>query len=144
MYRACRHVEGGGCGIFGAPERPRACLAYECAYLTARLAGAPNRDRIPHPLDCGAYFHKDPVERAFVLFVDPGKPELWKRSAVVDYLRPYMREGYALLVIDRGRRMTITNPFLFEALLQADYVAFAEAEGRPLDIPAYQDSPASA
>lgn len=137
MYRPCGHIRG-GCGIFGRPERPGACLAYECAYLTARRTQAPDRNRIPHPLDAGAYFHRDPVEKVFVLFIDPDRPQRWKASPVVDYLRPHLAAGFALLVIDRGRRMVIPTPALFEEILRKDYVDFADREGRPLDIPSYR------
>ena len=140
MYRPCRHIENAGCGIFGAPERPATCLAYECAYLQARKGDGPDRNRIPHPLEAGAYFHRDPVERAFVLFVDPAKPEVWKRSGLVDILRPAMRAGFTLVVLDRGRRMTITSPALFEEVLKMDYVAFADAQGQPLDVPEFRDA----
>jgi hypothetical protein len=94
----------------------------------------------PHPLEAGAYFHRDPVERAFVLFVDPAKPEVWKRSGLVDILRPAMRAGFTLVVLDRGRRMTITSPALFEEVLKMDYVAFADAQGQPLDVPEFRDA----
>lgn len=138
MFVPCRHIEGQGCGVFGKPERPAACNAYECAYYTARRTNAPDRNRIPHPLDAGAYFHKDPVERAFVLFVDPARPEIWKRSGIVDYLRPFLAEGFALLVLDRGRRMTIRSLFHFEEVLKMDYVAFADSQGLPKDIASYE------
>lgn len=101
------------------------------------MSGGPERTRIPHPLEAGAYVHRDPVERALVLFVDPARPELWKRSGLVDWLRPWLMEGYALLVLDRGRRMTIVGIGLFEAVLQRDFVVFAQTEGRPLDIPEF-------
>ena len=139
MYRPCRHIANQGCGIFGRPERPAACTAYQCAYLSARLAGSEERNRIPHPLEAGAYFHRDPKENAFVLFVDPARPEVWKTSAIVDYLRPFIAAGYALVIFDRGRRMAITTPLLFEEILKRDYVAFADAEGRALDIPSYRE-----
>jgi hypothetical protein len=42
-------------------------------------------------------------------------------------------------VIDRGRRMVISSPFLFEEILKRDYVAFAQAQGKPLDIPSFAD-----
>jgi hypothetical protein len=142
MYRPCRHIADQGCGIFGMAERPAACTAYECAYLSARLNEAPDRNLIPHPLDAGAYFHRDPIERAYVLFVDPAWPEAWKRSAVVNYLRARIRSGFTLIIFDRGRRMTITSPFLFEEILKMDYVAFADAEGAPLDIPSYRQATA--
>jgi hypothetical protein len=135
MYRACRHIDNGGCGIFGRPERPAACLAYRCAYLAARLADLPERNRIPHPLEAGAYFHRDTAERVIVLFVDPARPELWKTSVIVPFIRPSIEAGFALLVIDRGHRMTVTSPSLFEAILARDFVAFAESEGRQPDIP---------
>ena len=87
-YRPCTHIAGGGCSIFGQPERPATCLAYACAYLTARMTEAPERNRIPHPLDCGAYFHRDPVEKVIFLFVDPARPLYWKTSALlVDFLQ---------------------------------------------------------
>ena len=95
-YHACRHIENGGCAIFGRPERPPACTAYVCAYLAARLADAPERNRIPHPLDCGAYFHRDPVEKVIFLFVDPKKPMLWKASPLAGFLRVQIGAGFAL------------------------------------------------
>jgi hypothetical protein len=134
MYRACNHLSGKGCGIFGQPERPAACAAYACAFLSARLQDSPDRNRIPHPLDAGAYFHRDPAEKAIVLFVDPARPELWKASAIPGLLRPQIAAGLTLVIFDRGRQMTIATPDLFEAVLSQDVVAFAEAEGRPLDI----------
>jgi hypothetical protein len=140
MYRPCRHIANQGCGIYGRPERPAACSAYACAYLSARLAGTAERHAIPHPIDAGAYFHRDPVENAWVLFVDPEKPEVWKRSGIVEYLRPHIAAGAALVVIDRGRRMTITTPVLFEAVLLRDFAAMADAEGRPLDIPSFAEA----
>lgn len=133
MYRACRHVADGGCGIFGRPERPTACLAYQCAYLTARLAGTADRNRIPHPMEAGAYFHRDPVVRLYVLFVDPRRPEHWKRTAIADYLMARLKEGFELLVVDRGRRMAISSPALLAEVLKRDYVAFAANQGRPID-----------
>ena len=136
MYHACRHLAGSGCGVFGRPERPKTCIAYECAYLSARRRGP---TRIPHPLDCGAHFHVDPIENVVVLFVDPDRPELWKTTALPDHLRPLLAEGRSMLVIDRGRRMVISSPFLFEAILKRDYVAFAQAQGKPLDIPSFAD-----
>ncbi len=120
-------------------ERPDACRAYACAYLAARLADSPERNRIPHPLEAGAYFHRDPQERAIVLFVDPAKPELWKRSAIPDLLRPALERGETLVVFDRGRQMTITSLPLFEAVLQRDMVGFAESEGRALDVPSFAE-----
>ena len=137
MYRPCRHIADSGCGIFGRPERPEACRAYHCAYLAARLSGAPDKNRIPHPLDAGAYFHRDPLENAVVLFVDPGRPEIWKRSAIPDLLRPQIASGVALVIFDRGRRMTITSLALFDEVLKRDYVAFANRQGAPLDIPSF-------
>jgi hypothetical protein len=134
MYRPCRHLAGKGCGVFGQAERPAACAAYECAYLTARLTDGPDRNRIPHPLEAGAYFHRDPAENAIVVFVDPAKPEAWKRSAIPDLLRPELRAGRTLVIFDRGRQLTVGSPELFEAVLLRDFVAFAEAEGRPLDV----------
>lgn len=139
MYRACGHIANSGCGIFGRPQRPAACVAYECAYLSARLAGSPDRHRIPHPIEAGAYFHRDPVERLYVLFVDPTKPEHWKRTAIATYLAERVREGFELLIVDRGRRMAIGTPFLFERILERDYVEWADREGRPRDIESYAE-----
>ncbi|NBN65994.1 hypothetical protein [Pannonibacter tanglangensis] len=134
MYRPCHHIKDGGCGIFGAPERPAACLAYHCAYLSARVTNAPDRNRIPHPLDAGAYFHRDPIERVYVLFVDPARPQTWKASDIVPYLRERIGQGFEVLIFDRGRRMVVTSLPLFEAILARDIVAFADSEGRPHDI----------
>jgi hypothetical protein len=133
MYRPCHHIANHGCGIFGQSARPNACLAYECAYLSARLTHAPERHSIPHPLEAGAYFHHDPMENAVVLFVDPAKPEVWKRSAIPSLLRPRLAAGQTLVVFDRGRQMTITTVALFDSVLTRDFVVFAQTEGRPLD-----------
>jgi hypothetical protein len=139
MYRACAHLAGKGCGIFGRAERPAACAAYACAYLAARLADSPDRNRIPHPLDAGAYFHRDPVEKAIVLFVDPARPQLWKASAMPALLRPAVAAGETLVIFDRGRQLTIRSAELLDAVLARDFVAFAEGEGRPLDIPGFAE-----
>ena len=142
MYRPCSHIEGGGCAIFGAPERPAACLAYHCAYLSARVTNSPDRNRIPHPLDAGAYFHRDPVERVYVMFVDPARPLTWKTSDAVPYLRERIAQGFELLIFDRGRRMVVASLPLFEAILGRDIVAFADQEGRPHDIESWtQEAP---
>ena len=141
MYHPCRHIANQGCGIFGSPDRPAACSSYRCAYLSARLDNSPDRHRIPHPLEAGAYFHRDPIERAFVLFVDPARPEFWKQTAVAGYLRTEISRGFALVVHDRGRRMVIRTVALFDEVLRRDYVAFADAEGRALDVPSYAGSP---
>jgi hypothetical protein len=139
MYRPCRHLAGKGCGVFGEPERPTACTAYACAYLAARLANSPDRNRIPHPLDAGAYVHRDPVEHAIVLFVDPARPGLWKASAIPGLLRSKIAAGLTLVIFDRGRQMTIRAPELFEAVLARDMVAFADAEGAPLDVGTFRE-----
>lgn len=139
MYRACRHIRDKGCGIFGEPERPRACAAYACAYLEARLTDSPGRNRIPHPLEAGAYFHRDPVERAIVLFVDPARPDAWKASAIPALLRTAVAGGETLVIFDRGRQMTITSEALLDAVLGRDFVAFAAGEGRPLDVETFSE-----
>lgn len=136
-YRPCRHIANGGCSIYGRPERPAACAAYQCAYLTARLTEAPERNRIPHPLDCGAYFHRDPVEKVIFVFIDPKRPMLWKASALVDFLRLQLSGGFALFITDRGRQMVVRDAFTFCEVLSRDYVAIANAEKRPLDIPGF-------
>lgn len=136
-YHACRHIENGGCAIFGKPERPSACTAYVCAYLAARLTDAPERNRIPHPLDCGAYFHRDPVEKVIFLFVDPQRPLLWKASTLVEFLRIQLGVGFALFVTDRGRQMVVRDGQTFELLLANDLAAMADRDRRPLDIPSF-------
>lgn len=140
-YRACIHIRDGGCGIYGKPERPAACAAYACAYLTARLANAPERNRIPHPLDCGAYFHRDPVEKVIFLFVDPARPLLWKAtSLLVDFLKLQIGSGFVLFVTDRGRQMVVRDAATFAAILARDFVVMADREGRPLDVPSFRDA----
>jgi hypothetical protein len=139
QYHACHHLKDKGCSLFGQPERPGACVAYQCAYLSARLTNAPDRASIPHPLEAGAYFHRDPVEKAVVLFVDPVRPLHWKRSAIPGLLRPVLEAGETLVIFDRGRQMTIQTPALFEAILNTDMVAFADSEGRALDAETFRD-----
>jgi hypothetical protein len=139
MYRACGHIRDKGCGIFGAPERPSACVAYACAYLAARLADSADRNRIPHPLDAGAYFHRDPAENAVVLFIDPARPDLWKASAIPDLLRPAIAAGSTLVIYDRGRQLVVRTLDLFNAVLARDMVAFADQEGRPRDIASFSE-----
>ncbi|MGL4634878.1 MAG: hypothetical protein ACRCWF_02765 [Beijerinckiaceae bacterium] len=139
MYRPCAHIANKGCSLFGNDERPKACVAYECAYLSARMTDAPERNSIPHPLDAGAYFHRDPVENAIVLFVDPAKPEAWKRSAIPGLLRPAIAAGQTLVIFDRGRQLTVSTQAIFDMILSRDFVAFAESEGRPLDINSFAE-----
>ena len=139
MYRRCGHIRDQGCGIFGQPERPAACLSYNCAYLSARLTESPDRNRIPHPLDAGAYFHRDPVEKAVVLFVDPDRPELWKGSAIPDLMRHVLRGGETLVIFDRGYQMIVQAPEHLDAILARDFVAFAIEQGRKPDFPEFAE-----
>jgi hypothetical protein len=139
MYRACGHIRDKGCGIFGQPDRPAACTAYVCAYLEARLQDSPDRNRIPHPLDAGAYFHRDPIEDAIALFVDPARPQAWKASGIPALLRPEVAAGKALVIFDRGRQLTIRSVELLDAVIARDMVAFAESEGRPLDVESFRE-----
>lgn len=139
MYRRCGHLAGQGCGIFGLPERPDVCGAFRCAYLASREDNMPDRNAVPHPEDAGAYFVRDPVERLFVVFVDPAKPEAWKKSAIPDFLRPWLARGFSVEIIDRGRRMLIASPALFEEVLKMDYVAYADSEGRSRDFPSFEE-----
>jgi hypothetical protein len=139
MYRPCRHLAGSACGIYGRPERPAVCAEFRCLHVVLREAGGSERNAIPHPSDAGAYLAKEPGRSLITLFVDPAKPERWKSSGLVDYLRPLMRRGFALDVIDRGRRMEIASPALFEEVLKLDYVAYADRQGRPLDYPSYRE-----
>jgi hypothetical protein len=139
MYKRCAHLAGQGCGIFGKSERPAVCISFRCAYLAAREDNSADRHAIPHPLEAGAYFVRDPAEKVFVVFVDPARPEIWKKSAIVDYLRPWFARGFAVEVIDRGRRMMINSAALFEQVLKLDYVAYADNEGRPRDFQSYEE-----
>ncbi|WP_043540354.1 hypothetical protein [Salinarimonas rosea] len=143
MYRPCGYIAAQasgapGCGLFGAPERPGTCRAYECAYLTAQRTSHPDRRRIPHPLDAGAYFHKDPLENALVVFVDPDRPLAWKSSALVEIFRSASVAGMPLVIFDRGRRMTIRTPRHYEEILRRDMVAFADAQGMPREIASFE------
>ncbi|QCI66683.1 hypothetical protein [Phreatobacter stygius] len=139
-YRPCRHIANGGCSIFGKPERPGACLAYSCAYLTARVTDSPDRNKIPHPLDCGAYFHRDPVEKVIFLFVDPARPHLWKASAVADLLKAEVAAGVTLFITDRGRQMVVRDAYILGEVLTRDFVAIADAQDRPLDVPSFRQA----
>jgi hypothetical protein len=139
MYRACSHIANKGCGLFGDAMRPKPCIAYSCAYLTAKTLETADRHAIPHPLDAGAYFHRDKDQKAIVLFVDPLRPELWKRSSIPDLLRPLIAAGETLVIFDRGRQMTITSAQIFEHVLTRDFVAFANSEGKPLDFQSFKE-----
>jgi hypothetical protein len=139
MYRACQHIRDQGCGLFGQPERPQTCISYACAYLAARLAESPDRNHIPHPLEAGAYFHRDPAEKAVVVFVDPKRPDLWKATAIPDFLRHALSRRETIVLYDRGHQMTLTAPEQLEAVLARDFVAFVEAEGRKPDIASFQE-----
>ncbi len=138
MYRPCGHLAGDGCGIFGQPQRPAVCLSFRCAYLAAREDNSADRHVIPHPQDAGAYLAVDPAARLLALFVDPRRPEEWKASGLPDYLRRGLAHGFSVEIIDRGRRMVVKSPPLFEQVLKLDYVAYADREGRPRDFPSYE------
>jgi hypothetical protein len=137
MYQPCQHLSGAACGIWGRPERPAVCAEFRCLHVVLREAGGSERNPIPHPSDAGAYLAKEPGAEQLTLFVDPARPQRWKTSGLVDYLRPLMRRGFGLEIIDRGRRMAVGSPALFEEILKLDYVAYADREGRPLDYPSY-------
>jgi len=137
MYKPCRHIARSRCGIYGQPERPDACSAYACAYLQARMNGGSGRNRIPHPLEAGAYFHIDQQENAVVMFVDPAKAERWKTTQIAEILRTLMARGLHLVILDRGRRMVVKSEFVYDEILKRDMIAFADAEGRPKDIAEY-------
>lgn len=139
-YRPCRHIAGGGCSIYGKPERPAACSAYSCAYVVARAGDGPERNRIPHPLDCAAYFHRDPVEKVIFLFVDPARPQVWKASDLVAFLRLQVEAGFALFITDRGRQMVVRDTVQFDAVVAHDMVEVAAREGRPLDLPSFAEA----
>lgn len=139
-YRPCRHIRDNGCSIFGQPERPGACSAYACAYLSARLSDSPDRNRIPHPLDCGAYFHRDPVEKVIFVFIDPKRPMLWKASPLPELLRQQFSAGFVLFITDRGRQMVVRDAATFGEVIARDFVAIAASEGRPLDIPSFSEA----
>jgi hypothetical protein len=141
-YQACCHIMYAGCSLFCKPERPAPCIAYECAYLSGK-SGRPNglkgASDLPHPLECGAYFHLEATSRTLFVFIDPHKPERWKSSRLMDVFRASLSQGYGLFITDRGRTMLISELHVFEALLAHDVVAFANSEQKPLDIPSFAD-----
>ncbi|MCZ8374690.1 MAG: hypothetical protein O9342_04875 [Beijerinckiaceae bacterium] len=139
MYRRCGHIRDQGCSLFGQPERPVACISYNCAYLSARLTESPDRNRIPHPLEAGAYFHRDPVEKAVVLFVDPERPDLWKGSVIPELMRSVLRGGETLVIFDRGYQMVVQTQEHLDAIIARDFVAFAAAQGRKPDFPEFAE-----
>jgi hypothetical protein len=139
MYRPCGHIANKGCALFSQPDRPKPCIAYSCAYLTAKTLETADRHSIPHPLEAGAYFHRDRDQKAIVLFVDPAKPEFWKRSAIPDLLRPLIVAGETLVIFDRGRQMTISSVQIFDHVLSFDVVDFADIEGKPLDFEGFRE-----
>jgi hypothetical protein len=139
MYRSCQHIRDQGCGLFGQPERPQTCILYACAYLAARLADTPDRNRIPHPLEAGAYFHRDPAEKAVVVFVDPKRPDTWKGTAIPDFLRQALAVHQTIVLYDRGHQMVLTTLEQLEAVLARDFVAFVETEGRKPDFASFQE-----
>jgi hypothetical protein len=142
MYKPCGYLcaaeNGAACSVFGQPMRPRTCIEYDCAYVRAHRLNHEDQHRIPHPLDCGAYTHIDPVTNVVVVFVDFKKPELWKQTSLAPYIRAFLAQGCEGLIIDRGRRLVIRNVFVFDQLLKTDFVAFADKEGRPRDIESYE------
>jgi hypothetical protein len=139
MYRPCSHLAGHACGIWGQPQRPHVCAEFRCLHVVLREAAGGGTNPIEHPLDAGAYLAKEPGANQISVFVDPLRPERWKSSRLVGYLRPLVQRGFVLEIVDRGRRMEIGSAALFEEVLKLDYVAFADRQRRPLDYPSYAE-----
>ena len=69
----------------------------------------------------------------------PPIPGLEQRALLVDFRRLQVRRGFVLLVTDRGRQMVIRDAATLGEILARDFVAMADREGRPLDVPSFRE-----
>lgn len=131
LYHACRFKGATGCTIHGDPSRPEVCRAFECRYVQVnRPDAAPQHVRVPHPSDAGAYFFEVAGTKDFLLHVDPKRPEVWKRSSIPAYLRPYFEKGFVVTVVDRGYRFAFSVASAWDQYLGVDMVEIARQNGR--------------
>lgn len=129
-YHRCQWAENKACGVYAT--RPEVCRTFQCRYVMARSLVTADRHHIPHPNDSGAYFIELYDQQIFVVFVDPDRPEIWKKSDIVRYLEKYISAGFKVLVVDRGYRFSVAH--IWEQYLSDDWVEVAKKDGRALDV----------
>jgi len=134
-YAKCKCLNQKQCGVY--ERRPDVCKTFECRYVMARNGNFPERHQIPHPNDCGAYFFELEGLRRFAVFVDPKRPEEWKKSGIVQYLEHFIARGFQVSVVDRGYTFTVAHRW--DQYLADDWVEAARSQGRPLDIPSFRN-----
>jgi len=104
--RDCEHCKDGGCAIYGQPERPQMCKAYQCAWLW-------NSNWPPslRPDRCGVVFEpvgKDKPE-VFIGTVDPERPTAWSEGAAAQAAERITREGFGI-VLRSGKDIIVLAP----------------------------------
>jgi len=89
----CAHGVPGGCGIFGLPTRPRACLAYRCAWLFNEAWPESLR-----PDRCHVVF--EPFgDRCIAAAVDPAYPDDWRAGVARRAIDRLASAGFAVVVV---------------------------------------------
>jgi hypothetical protein len=92
----CAHCNiGVGCGIYDA--RPESCRAYECVWLQSQRGGK------PLPLELRPDSSRVVIGVAnggddLVLYVNPDRPDAWKRGGIASFVAEMRAKGFAILV----------------------------------------------
>lgn len=104
----CKHLTPTGCGIYD--DRPDSCRAFECMYLQGEgdLTTRPDKVGAVQITEDGG---EDVREPAAVFYVDPDRPERWRRSK---YLRRVVertvRRGTGTFIVNGDERTLISHP----------------------------------
>lgn len=105
---ACEKLCSTGCSIYG--EHPESCQTFGCAWLHG------DGDVSVRPDHIGAVLHIEhgnlgPNGRALVIYVDPKRPERYKKSRYIQKLvARFVRDGMGAVVVNGEHREILTLP----------------------------------
>ncbi|MFA5913867.1 MAG: hypothetical protein WC830_09965 [Burkholderiales bacterium] len=92
----CRHCSiGVGCGIYD--DRPESCRVYECVWLQTQRGGRPLAPEL-RPDKSRVVLGVTNGGDDLVLYVDPDRPDAWKRGAMAKLVAEMRAKGFAVLV----------------------------------------------
>lgn len=103
----CTHCKTGiGCGIY--EERPQACIDFMCGFLTNPALGEEWR-----PATSRLIIDAGKEEGTTLVFVDPGRPDAWRRQPYYAALQGWARWALAhqqRVVVRTGARTILVMP----------------------------------
>jgi hypothetical protein len=106
FYSRCKHLAGGGCGIYQDPNRPVACGTFRCAWHAGILGDGIDR----RPDRCGLMFDINPQAVPQVLNVWEVIPGALNQDRL-QYLIKKMRDHKKVRSLRFGRPAVILYPY---------------------------------